>query len=98
LLNQRPKAVENKTLFEAWIGGRKPLVNRLKIFRCVCYAHVSNEMRNKLENKDEKCVFVGYSTKSKDYKFFSLKRNKVIASWDVIFSEKDKVGLRKKIY
>jgi hypothetical protein len=47
-------------------------------------------MRNKLEDKYEKYVSVGYSTKSKGYRLFSLKRNKVIESRDIIFSEKDK--------
>jgi Reverse transcriptase (RNA-dependent DNA polymerase) len=97
LLNRCPtKAVENKTLFEAWSGGGKPLVNHLKFFGCVCYAHVPKEMRNKLKDKGEKYVFVGYSTKSKGYRLFSLKRNKVIESRDVIFSEKDNWDWKQK--
>ncbi|KAJ4764255.1 polyprotein [Rhynchospora pubera] len=97
LLNRCPtKAVENKTPFEAWSGGRKPSVNHLKVFGSVCYAHVPKEMRNKLEDKGEKCVFVGYSTKSKGYRLFSLKRNKVIESRDVIFNEKDKWDWKEK--
>ena len=91
LLNRCPKkAVEKKTPFEAWSGGRKPSVNHLKVFGSMCYAHVPKEMRNKLEPKGEKCVFVRYSTKSKGYRLFSLKRNKVIKSRDVIFAENEK--------
>jgi transposase InsO family protein len=96
LLNRCPtKAIENKTPFEAWSGGGKPSVN-LKIFGCVFYAHVPKEMRNKLEDKGEKCVFVGYSTKSKGYRLFSFKMNKVIESRDVFFSEKDKWDWKQK--
>jgi hypothetical protein len=65
-------------------------MNHLKVFWCVCYAYILKEMRNKLEDKGEKCVFVGYSIKSKGYRLFRLKRNNVTESWDVIFSEKDK--------
>jgi hypothetical protein len=35
-------------------------------------------------------VFVGYSSKSKGYRLFNLKRNKVIESRDVIFNKKYK--------
>jgi hypothetical protein len=53
--------------------------------------HISpKKMRYKLEDKCEKYVFVGYSTKSNGYILFSLKRNKVIESRDVISNEKDK--------
>jgi hypothetical protein len=91
LLNRCPtKAVENKTPFEVWSGGRKPLLNHLKVFDFICYAHVAKEMRHKLEDKYEKYVFVGYNTKSKGYRLFSLKRNKVIESRDVVFNEKNK--------
>jgi hypothetical protein len=97
LLNRCPtKAIENKIPFEAWSGGRKLSVNHLKVFACVCYAHVSKEMRNKFEDKVEKYVFVGNNTKSKGYRLFSLKRNKVIESPEVIFSEKDKWDWEKK--
>jgi transposase InsO family protein len=80
------KAVENKTPFKVWSGSRKPSVNHLKVFGSIYYAHVPKEMRHKLEDKCEKCVFVGYSTKSKGYRLFSLKRNEVIESRDVIFN------------
>jgi hypothetical protein len=66
------------------------LVNNLKVFGSICYAHVPKEMRHKIEDKCEKCVFVSYSTKSKSYRLFNLNRNKVIESRDVIFNEKDK--------
>ena len=88
LLNRCPtKAVENKTPFEAW-SRRKPSVNHLKVFGCICFAHVPKEVRHKLDEASEKCIFVGYSSKSKGYKLFSLKRNKVIVCRDVIFDEK----------
>jgi hypothetical protein len=97
LLNWYPtKTVENKTPFEVWSCGRKSLVNHLKVFASICYVHVPKEMRHKLKDKCEKYVFVGYSTKSKGYRIFSLKRNKVIESRDVIFNEKDNWDWKNK--
>ena len=89
LMNRCPtKALENQTPFEAW-SGRKPSVNHLKVFGCICFAHVPKEMRHKLDETSEKCIFVGYSSQSKGYRLFSLKKNKVIISRDVLFNEKE---------
>lgn len=88
LLNRCPtRAIWNKTLFEAW-SGRKPSVNDLKIFGCVCYAQVPKEKRTKLEETSEKCIFIGYSSMSKGYRLYNLKTMKVIISRDVVFHEK----------
>ena len=70
----------------AW-SRRKPSVNHLKVFGCICFARVPKVVRHKLDEDNEKCIFVGYSSKSKGYKLFSLKRNKVIVCKDVIFDE-----------
>jgi hypothetical protein len=53
-------------------------------------------MRHKVEDNGKKYVFVGYKTKSKGYRLFSLKRNKVIKSLDVFFNEKDKWDWKNK--
>ena len=40
LINRCPtKVVWNQTPIEAW-NGRKPSVNHLKVFGCVCYAQI----------------------------------------------------------
>lgn len=88
LLNRCPtKALANKTPFEAW-SKRKPSVNHLKVFGCICYAHVPKELRHKLDEVSEKCIFVGYSTQSKGYRLYNLKTNKLVISRDVLFDEK----------
>ena len=43
-------------------------VSHLGVFGCVAYAHVPKERRGKLDDKIEKCIFTGYSEKSKGYK------------------------------
>ena len=44
--------------------GMKHSVSHLKVFGCVTYAHVPNELRKKLD-KGHKCIFVGYSEDTK---------------------------------
>ncbi|TXG67231.1 hypothetical protein EZV62_008506 [Acer yangbiense] len=73
---------------EAW-SGRKPAVDHFKIFGCVAYAHIPDEKRKKLDNKGEKCVFLGVSEHSKAYKLFNPSTNKIVTSRDVIFDEEN---------
>jgi hypothetical protein len=55
-------------------------VNHLKVFDSICYVYVPKEVGHKLKDKGEKYVFVGYNIKSKSYRLFNMKRNKVIKS------------------
>ena len=71
LLNISPtKAVMNRTPYEAW-HGRKPSVSHLRIFGCVAYALKHPQVRQKLDEKSEKCIFIGYCTQSKAYKLYN---------------------------
>ena len=73
-MNRCPtKAVKNKTPLEAW-SGKKPSVNHLKVFGSICYAHVPQEVRHKLDEISEICIFVGYSLKSKGYIDSSMRK------------------------
>jgi transposase InsO family protein len=72
LINRSPtKALKNETPFEAW-SGRKPSVNHLKVFGCLCYAQIPKERRHKLEETSERCIFLGYSSMSKGYKLCTI--------------------------
>jgi hypothetical protein len=80
LMNRCPtKAVWGKTPFEAW-SGRKLSIKHLRVFGCICYAQIPKEKRYKLDERSEKCIFVGYSSMSKGYRLYNLKTNKVIIS------------------
>lgn len=51
ILNKSPtKSVLNRTPIEAW-SGVKPVISHMKIFSCVCYAHVPTKNRSKFDNK-----------------------------------------------
>jgi hypothetical protein len=39
----------------------KSSVCHFKVFGCVDYAYVPQELRRKLDDKSEKCIFFGYS-------------------------------------
>ena len=47
---------------------------------CIAYAHVPNEKRRKLDDKGEKCIFLGVSNYSKAYKLYNPFTKKIIVS------------------
>eukprot|EP00253_Pinus_taeda_P025723 PITA_25723 len=68
ILNRFPtKAVMNRVPEEAW-SGRKERVTHMKVFGCVAYAHIPDQLRRKLDSKGEKYIFIGYSEESKAYR------------------------------
>jgi len=87
LQNRLPsKALKDKTPFEAW-HGYKPSLTLLKVFGCVCFAHVPQVKRGKLDKKAIPGIFVGYSSVSKAYKVYHPQTRKLIVSRDVHFNE-----------
>ena len=87
VLNRSPTfAVQNKTPEEAW-SGRRPAVDHFRIFGCLAYAHISDVKRKKLDDKAEKCIFLGVSESSKAYKLFNPLTKKIVTSRDVVFEE-----------
>ncbi|CAL9028826.1 unnamed protein product [Prunus brigantina] len=87
ILNRSPTfSVKNMTPQEAW-SGLKPAVDHFKVFGCIAYAHIPDEKRKKLDDKSEKCVFLGVSEVSKAYKLYNPVTKKIVVSRDVIFDE-----------
>ena len=87
LRNRSPTvAVEGMTPFEA-INGRKPQVNILRVFGCLCYSHVPKDERSKFDVKAKKCMFLGYGETTKGYRLYDLKRQRVMYSRNVVFDE-----------
>nr|KYP39141.1 Retrovirus-related Pol polyprotein from transposon TNT 1-94 [Cajanus cajan] len=80
ILNRCPtKVVQDKTLIEAW-SGIKPSAKHLRVFGSICYIHVPEEKRHKLEDKTVRGIFLGYSTQSKGYRVYNLQTKKLIIS------------------
>ena len=58
------KSVEKKIHKEA-LTCMNHSVSHLIFFCCVVYAHAQDELRKKLDNKGDGCIFVGYSDDTK---------------------------------
>ena len=78
--------VVDKTPHEVW-SGKEPSIAHLKIFGCDAFMHVPKEKRSKLDNKAEKCIFVGYNDGIKGYKLWNPVTRKIVYSRDVVFKE-----------
>lgn len=52
-----------------------------KIFGCLCYVHVHSLLRDKLDPRALKCVFLGYPHLKKDTSFFILLRVRHTCLW-----------------
>jgi hypothetical protein len=87
LVNRSPSStLDDTTPQEVW-SGKKPSLQHLRVFGCDGYAHVPKENRSKLDNKDEKCIFIGYKDGVKGYKLWNPETKKTIYSQDVVFRE-----------
>jgi hypothetical protein len=87
LLNRCPtRSLQAVTPEEAW-SGHKPSVTHLRVFGCVAYTKILDARRTKLDDKSEKCIFVGYGDRRMGYKLYNPITKKVIMSRDIIFKE-----------
>ena len=87
LLNRCPtKSLQGVIPEEAW-SGHKPSVTHLRVFGCVAYAKILDARRTKLDDKSEKCIFVGYGERRMGYRLYNPITKKAIMSRDVIFEE-----------
>ena len=59
----------------------------MKFFGYDAYVHVPKEKRSKLDNKVEKCIFIGYKVGMKGYKLWNPITKKIVYSRDVVFRE-----------
>ena len=85
IMNKTPSvAVHNVTPKEKY-SGKKPDLSHLKVFGCIAYVHIPDELRSKLDPKAEKCIFVGYSVEQKGYRCYVTRELRV--SRDVVFNE-----------
>ena len=70
---------------EAW-SGSKPCVKHLRVFGCLCFKHVPDQLRRKLDKKDEQMIILGYHSTG-GYRLYDCSSKKVVISSDVIFDE-----------
>ncbi|CAN7059401.1 unnamed protein product [Brassica oleracea var. botrytis] len=87
LINRTPtRILGDLTPYEV-LNKRKPSINHLRVFGCLCYVLQPDGQRNKLEPRSTKAVFLGYSTTQKGYKCYVPEARRVLVSRDVKFVE-----------
>nr|GEX58549.1 hypothetical protein [Tanacetum cinerariifolium] len=69
------------------INDRKPLVKLFYIFGSLCYIVRDGENLDKMKEKDDACIFVGYYTQSRAYRVFNKRTRVIVESIHVNFDE-----------
>ena len=96
LRNRSPtRAVHGMTPFEAW-RKVKPDVGHLKVFGCLCYAHIAKDERQKLDVKARKCIMLGYGTETKAYRLYDVEHKKSYSA-AMLSSTKPEMELRRSL-
>lgn len=79
------KGLQSVTPEEAW-SGIKPDVSNFKVFGCLCFRHVPEQLRKKLDDRSERMVFLGCHLTG-SYNLYDPRAQKVLMSRDVLFDE-----------
>jgi hypothetical protein len=87
IMNRTPTTTVHGMIPEEKYNGRKPDLSHLKVFGCITYVHVTDELRTKLDPKVEKCVFIGYSLEQKGHRCYNHVTHEMRVSMDVVFDE-----------
>ncbi|GJV36375.1 retrovirus-related pol polyprotein from transposon TNT 1-94 [Tanacetum coccineum] len=69
------------------INDRKPSIKHLYIFGCICYITRDGENLDKMKEKGDPCVMVGYSTQSKGYRVYNKRTRLIVESIHIKFDE-----------
>nr|GEX20687.1 hypothetical protein [Tanacetum cinerariifolium] len=69
------------------INDRKPSIKFFHIFGFVCYIIRDEENLDKMKEKGDECIFVGYSTQSRAYRVFNKRTRVIMESIHVNFYE-----------
>jgi hypothetical protein len=87
--NRSPtRVLKWRTPHEIWNDGHVPDVSYFRIFGCLAYAHVPEELRKKLDPRSIPTIFVGYEPESKGYRLWNRSKRSVMLSRDVTFDER----------
>ncbi|GKF24293.1 integrase, catalytic region, zinc finger, CCHC-type containing protein [Tanacetum coccineum] len=69
------------------INARKPSVKFFHIFGSLCYIVRDGKNLDKMKEKGDACIFVGYSTQSKAYRVFNKRTRMIVETIHVNFDE-----------
>nr|GEY02293.1 retrovirus-related Pol polyprotein from transposon TNT 1-94 [Tanacetum cinerariifolium] len=74
------------------INDRKPLIKHLHIFGFTCYLTRDGENLDKMKEKGDPCILVGYSTQSKGYRIYNNRTRLIVESIHLKFDEIKKMS------
>ncbi|GJT85590.1 retrovirus-related pol polyprotein from transposon TNT 1-94 [Tanacetum coccineum] len=69
------------------INDRKPSIRHLHIFGCTCYLTRDGENLDKIKEKGDLCILVGYSTQFKGYRVYNKRTRLIVESIHLRFDE-----------
>ncbi|GJS21979.1 retrovirus-related pol polyprotein from transposon TNT 1-94 [Tanacetum coccineum] len=69
------------------INDIKPLIKHLHIFGCTCYLTRDGENLDKMKERGDPCILVGYSTQSKGYHVYNKRTRLIVESIHLRFDE-----------
>ncbi|GJU16147.1 retrotransposon protein, putative, ty1-copia subclass [Tanacetum coccineum] len=75
ILNMVPTKKVDKNPYELW-HGKVPNLSYLKVWGCE--AHVKRHTPDKLQQRSDKCIFVGYPKETMGYYFYYPPENKIV--------------------
>ena len=85
-----------KTPYELWTG-RKPSISHLHIWRCPAEARPYRPNEKKLDSRTVSCYFVGYSERSRGYKFYNPTLKSFFETGNARFLEDIEFGREDKV-
>ncbi|KAJ4710364.1 Retrovirus-related Pol polyprotein from transposon TNT 1-94 [Melia azedarach] len=86
ILNRVPTKVTAKTLYELWTG-KKPSLKHLHVWGCPAEARPYRANEKKLDSRTVSCYFIGYSERSRGYKFYDPRTKSIFESRNARFFE-----------
>jgi hypothetical protein len=87
LLNRRPHAALNGDTPESVWSNTIANLDLLRVFGREVWRHVPVELRRKLDDRAERCAFLGVETAGKAYRLWSFERQRVVTAVSVSFNE-----------
>nr|GEZ81918.1 hypothetical protein [Tanacetum cinerariifolium] len=69
------------------INDRKPSIKYLYIFGCICYLTRDGENLDKMKEKGDPCILVGYFTQSKGYRVYNKRIRLIVKSIHIRIDE-----------
>lgn len=91
LLNRVPTKATTKTPYELWTG-KKPVLQHLRVWGCPAEARPYRPNEKKLDSRTVSCYFVGYSERSRGYKFYDPTNRTILETGNARFFEDIEVG------